>query len=112
MGSVLETDKICSFNVIKSLNNKHGDGLPGQGVPGHDPGFEGKDGGLLGSPLPRHEPLGVYLKELVNKPLTAIWPDAENQQGVQQPAGGHSSQGCHQDEEKVTEAVEDRRRSI
>ena len=58
MGSLLETDKICSFNVIKSLNNKHGDGLPGQGVPGHDPGFEGKDGGLLGSPLPRHEPLG------------------------------------------------------
>jgi hypothetical protein len=46
MGSFLETDKIRLFNYIKSLNNKHGDGLPGQGVPGHDEGFEGKDGGL------------------------------------------------------------------
>ena len=81
MGSVLETDKICSFNVIKSLNNKHGDGLPGQGVPGHDPGFEGKDGGLLGSPLPRHEPLGVYLKELVNKPLPANFKDRRERIG-------------------------------
>ena len=43
MGSVLLTD-----NDIKSLNNKHGYGLPGQVVPGHD----GKDGGLLGSLLP------------------------------------------------------------
>ena len=53
MGSVLETDKISFFNDVKSLNNKHGYGLPGQVVPGHD----GKDGGLLGSLLPRHEPL-------------------------------------------------------
>ena len=51
--SVLETDKISFFNDVKSLNNKHGYGLPGQVVPGHD----GKDGGLLGSLLPRHEPL-------------------------------------------------------
>ena len=57
MVSVLETDNICFFNDIKSLNNKHGDGLPGQGVPGHDAGFVGKDGGLLGSLLPRHKPL-------------------------------------------------------
>ena len=46
MGSVLETDKICVFNDISSLNNKHGDGLPGQGVPGHDASFEGKAPGL------------------------------------------------------------------
>ena len=57
MGSVLETDKICSFNDIKYSNNKHGDGLPGQGVPGHDAGLKGKDGGRLCSLLPRHEPL-------------------------------------------------------
>ena len=57
MGSVIETDNICSFNVIKSLKHKHGDRLLEQGIPGHDAEFEGKDGGLQGSLLPRHEPL-------------------------------------------------------
>jgi hypothetical protein len=57
MGSVLEKDKMCCFNDIKSLNNKRGDRLPGQGVPGHDVGFEGMDGVLLGFLLSRNEPL-------------------------------------------------------
>ena len=52
MGSVLETDKICSFSDIKSLNDKHGDRLHGQVALGHDAGFEGNDVGLLGSLLP------------------------------------------------------------
>ena len=52
--SVLETDRICSFSDIKSLNDKHGDRLHGQVALGHDAGFEGNDVGLLGSLLPIH----------------------------------------------------------
>ena len=57
MGSVLEMDKFCPSIDIKSLNSKNCGGLPGHGVPGHDAGFEGKDGGLPGSLLPSNEPL-------------------------------------------------------
>ena len=51
MGSVLETDTICSSIVINFFNNKHGDGLHGQGF--SRTGLV--DGGLVGSFLPRHE---------------------------------------------------------
>ena len=104
MGSVLETDKILFFNDIKSLNNKHGDGLPGQCVQGHDAGFEDKDGGLLGSLLPRNEPMCFlfgWLPELVGEqapPCQPLGPQGDDHQGVPQPAGGHGGQGCLRDE--------------
>jgi hypothetical protein len=73
MWSVLETDNICPFDDIKSLKN--GDGLPGQGVPGHGAGFECKGGGLVGFLLPDMNPCdffwGGHLKELVNNHLPA-----------------------------------------
>ena len=107
-----------SFNDIKSLNNKHGDGLPGQGVPGHDAGFEGKGGELLGFLLPRHEPLSFLFEGLPEgvgeqaRPCQPLGPQGKDHQGVQEPARGHRGQGGLRDDEKIHEAVKDRRGSF
>ena len=88
---VLETDNICYFNDIKSLNSKY-DNM-----------------GLLGSLLPRCETLCLFPERLPEgvgvqaSPYHPSGPQGGDHQGVQQHAWGHGDQGCLWDK-----AVKDR----
>jgi hypothetical protein len=120
MGSVLETDSVCFFNDIKSLSNKHSDGLPIQCVPGHPAGLKARMGDSSGpsSPGRNHCDFSLFffyfwrgrgLPEGIGDhapPCQPLGPQGEDHQGVKQSAGGHCGQSCLWDEEKVPEAVE------
>ena len=99
MGSVLETDKICSSSYLKSLNNKHGDGLPGQDVPGPDAVLKARIGDSWAPSSPDMNPCDFFfggLREVVGEqapPCQPLGPQGEDHQGVQQPARGHGGQG-------------------